>query len=225
MNFNNPFFIKNCAIATIATGDKANSLSELRDKLLTISHDSIYYHFWSRRLFSQFTHPEYPNDFSLWSHLSLHDEYLAERLSILDPTDYENLEDLRADLIDIIEQRLEEIPPVAWVQRGDPFHFIRSSLIVFETPYRIDTPFDLPQMIQNLSPNNIFYHFIDARSRTESRSDDFSTWLRQFGDDFLPLIEKIEAIDPYFLSLSDLNNELLSAVQEYFKTHQQGDKK
>ncbi len=220
MNEITPFQIKNCSIATVATGERAASLSELRDKILTINLDSIYHHFWSRRLFSQFTNPEYPNDFSIWAHLHLHDEVLAERLSILDPTDYETLEDLRTDLVDIIEQRMEEGTSVSWVQRNDPFHFIRSSLIIFKTPLIINSPFELPDRIQKMSASNIFYHFIDARSRTPHRKDDFSTWLRDFGEEFYPLAEKIESIDPYFLSLADLSNQLLKIVNDFFKTKQ-----
>ncbi|MGK5594885.1 MAG: DUF5752 family protein [Parachlamydiaceae bacterium] len=214
-----PFQIKNCSIATMATGERAASLAELRDKIQTINLDSIYYHFWSRRLSSQFTHPEFPNDFSLWAHIYLHDEILAERLSILDPTDYESLEDLRAELVEIIEQRLEEGPAVSWVQK-DPFNFIRSCLIIFETPLKINSPFELADRITKMSPSNIFYHFIDARSRTPQKKDDFSTWLRHFGEEYYPLADKIESIDPYFLSLVDISNQLVKIVNDFLKTKQ-----
>lgn len=40
------FFVKNCSLAAIATGDRASSLVELRDRIATIDEECLYYHFW-----------------------------------------------------------------------------------------------------------------------------------------------------------------------------------
>ncbi len=48
-----PFFIKDCALVTIATGQKAQNLKELRNRLLTIHLGSIYHHFWGGTLEAQ----------------------------------------------------------------------------------------------------------------------------------------------------------------------------
>ncbi len=210
------FCVKSCAMAAIATGEHAGSLLGLRDKLVTIPIDCIYYHFWGGRLFPQFTHPEYHNDFAMWVHQSLHDEYLAERLSIIDPTEYSCLEQLRTDLVDVVEQRLDEYALLPLAKKEDLFHFIRSSLIVFDTPYKFDNPQEMPAIMKTLSPSSIFFHFIDARTRTPTKTDDFSTYLATYRDEFKPLIDALSAIDPYFLSLSALRSEVLSAVNAYF---------
>ncbi len=40
-----PFFIKDCALVTIATGKKAQNLKEMREHLLNIHLGSVYHHF------------------------------------------------------------------------------------------------------------------------------------------------------------------------------------
>lgn len=212
-----PFSVMSCALSIIATGERASSLIELRDKLMTTHVGCIYYHFWGAHLHSQFIYPEYHNDFAGWAHSSLHDDTLAERLSVIDPTEYNNLESLRLDLIEVVEYRLEEREIVPWTSREDQFHFIRSKIILFKTPHSILQPEELANIIPILSTSSIFYHFIDARRRTPEQLDDFSTWLSGFGNEYAELIHKIKGIDPYYLSLVELRQELSRIMTAYFK--------
>lgn len=216
MNSKSPFLVKSCALAAIATGEHAISLIGLRDKVATIEPDSIYYHFWGGRLFSQFTHPAYHNDFAMWAHQGLNDEILAERLGIIDPTEYESLEDLRESILERIEERLDEYAMIPLAKKEDLFHFIRSVIMVFNTPHVISHPDEIPKIITTLSSRSFFYHFIDARSRTKEKCDDFTAWLSTYGKEYSTLIDKIGAIDPYFLSLSSLREELIGVVQKFF---------
>lgn len=211
-----PFVVKSCALAAIATGEQAISAIGLRDKIATVPIDCIYYHFWGGRLFSQYAHPEYHNDFAVWAHTGLKDETLAERLSILDPTEYSCLENLRTDILEVLENRLDEYTMITLAKKEDLFHFIRSKIIVFDTPYIIEKPEDIPKILTELSPSSFFYHFIDARSRTKEKCDDFSTWLATFGPTYSQLIEKLKAVDIYFLSLSSLRDEVIDVVRDYF---------
>lgn len=214
----NPFFIKNCALAAIATGEHASSLIELRDKLATTHIGCIYYHFWGSHLHPEFSHPEYHNDFARWAHYGLHDLFLAERLSVVDPTDYETLEGVRQKLLDVVEERLDENESMFWA-RSSRFSFIRSKIIVFDTSYRVEEPQDLAKVIPSLPPSSIFYHFIDARGRTLNGKDDFSNWLASFDDTYKSLVDSILTIDPYFFSLTDLRTNLSRKVEEYFSEH------
>lgn len=214
MNNEQAFLIKSCTLTAIATGEYANSISTLCDKLATVHEDCIYHHFWGGRLFAQFTHPEYHNDFAIWAHRVLHDEKLAEKLSILDPTEYVSLNGLRADLIEILEQNCDDYGYMSIIKKNEAFHFVRSEIIIFDTPFSIADPKDIPQIITALSPGSIFFHFIDARSRTAQRCDDFSSWLMTYGDQYSHLIEKLRAIDPYFLSLSALKNEVVKVMMK-----------
>lgn len=210
------FFVKNCSLAAIATGESANSLIELRDKLANVAEGCVYYHFWGGRMNPHFVHSQHHNDFAVWAFHRLHDNVLAEKLSIIDPTEFENLQALRQEVLETIESRLDDYENIHCTKREDQFHFIRSTTIVFDSPYSILQPKELPKVIQLLPPSSIFYHFIDARARTPDKVDDFSVWLKTFGNEYSGLIEKIQAIDPYFLSLTQLRDEIGLVAQQFF---------
>jgi hypothetical protein len=211
------FFVKNCSLAAIAVGEYASSLLELRDKIATVDESCIYYHFWGGKMNSQFTHSQYHNDFANWAYHRLHDHILAEKLSIIDPTEFENLEDLRQEVLETIEKRMDDHEVVLLVKKDDRFNFIRSTIIIYENSTIVHSPEDLASVISKLPPNSIYYHFIDARGRTSNKVDDFSEWLSMFGNQYEQLIKEIQAIDPYFLSLSQIKDELTRVIQDYFK--------
>ncbi len=204
-----PFAVKDCALISIATGKEAQNLRELSDRLETIHSGCIYYHFWGGMLRPSFDEPEYQNDFAAWAWRSLHDSRLAERLAIIDPTYYKDIEELRRELMDVIEERLAESEFVPWARSGQRFKFIRSQIVVFDTGIRIEHPSELRDRIPKMSLGSIFYHFIDARRRTKDGKNDFVQWFLSFNlgiyDD---LIKRINSIDPYFTTLSALRNEL-----------------
>lgn len=204
-----PFVVKDCTLISIATGEEAQNLRELSDRLETIHPGCIYYHFWGGMLRSSFDEPEYQNDFAAWAWRSLHDPHLAERLAIIDPTHLKDLEDLRRELVDVIEERLAESELIPWTRSGQRFNFIRSQIVVFDTGTRITHPREMEKRIASLSLGSVFYHFIDARRRTECSRSDFVEWLQIFnGGLYDELIRRINAIDPYFTTLAELRQEL-----------------
>lgn len=81
----------------------------------------------------------------------------------------------------------------------------------------ISSPEVLQEIIPLLGLSSLFYHFIDARTRTAQKKDDFSVWLNNYGDSYKPLIDAIQSIDPFFLSLPELKKELINVIQSYFK--------
>jgi hypothetical protein len=203
-----PLLVKDCALITIATGIRAQNLRELRDKLETVHSSSIYYHFWGRFLSSSFEQPEFNNDFAAWARHGLHDYVLAERLAVVDPTEFPDLELLRQELIEIIEERLYESAIVPWAKTDQLFYFKRSKIVVFDTKQRIAEPRMLPQVLPSLSLSSIFYHFIDARRRPPEGVDDFSAWLDAFGETYAVLRNEIGSIDLYFSTMSEIRSRL-----------------
>lgn len=210
------FLIRDCALIALATGRKAQNLKELRDILLTIHPGCIYYHFWGAMLEPRFEEREYNNDFAAWARHSLHDYTLAERLGVVDPTEHQDLEQLRHELVEVIEERLDESESVAWSGWDDQFEFIRSQIIVFDTQRRVSAPEELLDLLPHLSTSSVFYHFIDARRRTEGGVDDFRVWLNGFGGKYAELIGALSDIDPYFITLSELRDDLIVIFQRYF---------
>ncbi len=213
---NSPFAIKDCALIAIATGQRARNLREMVGYLQTISVDSIYYHFWGTLLRPRFDDPEYHNDFAIWAAHQIHDRILAERLAVIYPVEYNNLEDLRQELIEVIEERLDEIDFPVWAHRDRQFEFIRSQIVVFDTHRKAHYAQEFVEIIPQMSVGSIFFHLIDARRRHPESIDDFQNWLLEFGDEYAELRQKIGEIDPYYSSLSQLRNELSQMFKNYF---------
>ena len=213
---NLPFVVRDCALVAIGTGKRAQNLRELRDHVLNIHEGSIYYHFWGGLLQPHFDDPQFNNDFANWSHYRLHDNVLAERLAVIDPTDFDDLESLRRELVEILEQRLEEVERPAWVPTDCQFHFIRSQIVVFDTGWRIEKPEHLPDLVSKMSVGSIFYHVIDARRRYPKGADDFQVWLRGFGR-FERICEKLASIDPYFVTLVALRRKMSTVLRMGFR--------
>lgn len=209
-----PLVIKDCALLAMATGRLAQNLKELRDHLLDIDPDSLYYHFWGGLLHTRFEEREYSNDFAAWARHGLHDRVLAERLSVVDAAIHPDLESLRQELVEILEQRLDEKEFLAWTPPDRQFEFIRSRIVVFRTERRFHEPCALAAYVGEMSSGSVFYHFIDARRRNPQHRDDFRVWLDSFDGRYAELGLCLGQIDPYFTSLADLRACLDEAFRE-----------
>ncbi|MCL5735896.1 MAG: DUF5752 family protein [Actinobacteria bacterium] len=210
------FAIKDCALAHIATGRRAQTLRELRDILRDVHPGCIYHHFWGTLMRPQFSNLEYNNDFASWCFESLHDSTAAERLSAIDPADYANLEDLRQELLDVIESRLDETELILFTRPDQQFSFVRSVIVVFDTYRLLADPAELAVAVPQMSVGSIFYHFIDARRRDPVGIDDFRAWLCGEGGGYEEVCRKIAEVDPYFESLHDLRARLTGLFARYF---------
>jgi hypothetical protein len=207
-----PFVIRDCALLAIATGCNAQNLRELCMHIREVQLESIYYHFWGNLLRPRFEPLEFQNDFAFWASHGLHDHPLSERLGIIDPTKFDSLEDLREEVLDVIEDRLDETEYVPWAKAGREFSFIRSQIVVFDTGLRAKNPEEFQKLLPNLSVSSIFYHFIDGRRRLPTDVDDFRAWLKDFGDRYKDLIDALSNVDPYFVSLTELRERLVDVV-------------
>jgi hypothetical protein len=209
-----PFLLTDCALISIATGEMALNLRELRDRLGRMTDPAVtYFHFWGGLLRPHFVDPEYQNDFAAWAYHSLHERRLAERLAIINPSDFEAIDNLRLKVIDVIEERMDEQDFEPHVEAENPFFFMRFQIVIFDTRQRIQTPEELAQIIPTISLGSLFYHFIDSRRRTESRSNDFSEWMAGLGEQYAGLAAQIAAIDPYFKTLTELRDHLRMILQ------------
>lgn len=211
------FAVQDCALAAIATGQRAYNLRELRDKLLNISPDSIYYHFWGGLLRPRFDDPEYHNDFAIWARYGLQDAVLAERLGIIDPTEFAQMESLREQLVERIEERLDEMEQVPSAVADNPFYFVRSQIVIFDTRSRIERPEELSSAVPLMSLGSIFFHFIDSRRRTSGGEDDFRAWLGTCFEGYEDLCETLAKVDPFFSGLTQVRKRLTDIFQSYFR--------
>jgi hypothetical protein len=203
-----PFRVMDCTLVAIATGLRAQNLREFRDSLLQVPEESVYYHFWGRLLRPRFDEPEFQSDFAAWAHRALHDDVLAERLAVIDPADYADLETLRQEVVEVVEQRMDESEHIAWTRPDHQFHFRRCQTVIFDTGVELRSIAHLADAVPGMSLGSIYYHVIDARRRTPGRQDDFRTWLGQFGEACAGVQADLAAIDPYFSNLAELRDRI-----------------
>ena len=122
-----------------------------------------------------------------------------------------------AEILDVIDDRLDESETSHWIPAARQFEFLRSQLVIFDTHRRMEKPADLAEQIPKMSTSSIFYHFIDARSRIPEPTDDFRFWLTGFGAEYDALCAQLAAIDPFFSSLSQIRQELAELFTTYFR--------
>jgi len=210
------FRVKDCALAALATGERAQNLKELRDRLQTVDPASIYYHFWGTLLRPVFDDPRYNNDFAIWVFDALHDQALAERLGVLDPVNFQNIEGLRQELLDIVDEELDRSEILPWTSHDSQFRFMRSQIVVFNTGRTVTDPTQLSTVAASMSAGSVFYHFVDARRRTPDSVDDFQAWLGGLPDDYTAARKRLARIDPFFRSLVELRAEIVDTLSEAF---------
>ena len=199
-----PFRFMDCALTILSLGRNAQNLRELRGWIAEVPVQSISHHFYESLLRPAFDDPEYRNDFALWARRHLHDNVLAERLGVIDPLEYDDLEALRKQVLEVIEDRLAETPIVPAVTPGHEFYFLRSHRVILDTGLQAATPAELGAMLPRLTTGSIYYHFVEARRRPPVRMDDFSAWLMAWGSPYDTCRERLAAIDFHLWSLTEL---------------------
>jgi hypothetical protein len=212
-----PFEVKDCALLIRMSGiAPASNLREMRERIAVCGENVLFHHFCETTLRTTFDNPDYRNDFAVWAKLYLGDRVLAERLGILDPYSFRSMEDLRAAVVEVIDERLGEVTMIPWARPGDELFFMESTTVVFHAGIRITHPSSLGATILKMTNSSVYYHFLEARRRTPVWKDDFTAWLMGNEEENRPYLDALSSIDFYFNSLADLRLELarvLAAVK------------
>jgi len=204
-----PFEVKDCALLIRMSGiAPASNLRELRERIAVCGQNVLFHHFCETTLRTTFDNPDYRNDFAVWAKLYLGDRVLAERLGILDPYPFGSMEDLRAATLEVIDERLGEVTMIPWARPGDELFFMESTTVVFHAGIRIPHPSRLGATVRKMTNSSVYFHFLEARRRTPARTDDFTAWLMEYGEEYRPYLDALSSIDFYFNSLADLRREL-----------------
>lgn len=212
------FKVKDCSLITRMAGVKeAMNLRELEERLRVCPDECLFHHFCETVIRPTFDYPDYTNDFALWAGSQLRDKILAERLSVLNPYKCKSVDELRQQVLDILEERLSETDHILWAPKNRAFQFLQAVTVVFETDIKLNRPYDFYEQLPNMSHGSIYYHFIEARRRTKWMVDDFTAWLSEFDIEAKPLIKTLSEIDFYFLTLAELKNTLVAVTTEFFK--------
>jgi hypothetical protein len=211
---NDLFEFKQCITLLKATGKKARNLREFRDALSVVSRGSILHHTYQYLLKGHIL--EYTSDFSHWAGESLEERALAEHLSNIDPYDFGNIEELRAELIKAIDEYREQFPEPRDAMPGDDFFFNETITLVFPAGVRARNLAEFLMAIKYVDASSLYYHFYDARQRLGKAADDFSTWFEAaLGKS--DLAKRVRAIDPFMHSLEGIRERIAEAVEEEVK--------
>jgi len=210
MGSDEPFIVFDCCLLRSATGRSCANLRELRDAVQTVPEAVIEHHLMRCALEDHFALYEFPNDLARWCWSGLGDHILGEQLGLVDPYQHSSIGALRATLLNVIEERLWGLERIPWCRPGLELHLVQSRLVTYDTGERVETPAALGETIREMSPRSLFYHVHEARRRSAGQSDDFSQWLADI-EGASALVERIRAIDFYFLNLTQLREELLAA--------------
>ncbi|MFQ5802344.1 MAG: DUF5752 family protein [Candidatus Methylomirabilales bacterium] len=211
---NTSFEFVGCVELRELLGKKAEDELQLMDLLEEVPIDSIYYHTHEYLLRHRYLMGPYPNDFATWVAIQVRDRVLGERLGVIDPCDFETLEELRDALIAVIEDHLSKIYFVPRVEYGQPFYFMQSRTVEVPTEIIAQDLQEFRDGLATVDASAIYYHFYAARIRRNRRSGDFTVWVEE-ALQMPELAQRIRAIDPYIFSLEQLRSRLVEACDKF----------
>lgn len=208
-----PFLFTGCWELREMLGRSARDEQQLLEAVEEIPVDSLYYHTVSFFLRHQYIAGPYPNDFATWAAIQLQDPVLGEKLGLLDPYDFENLESLRTEIVKVVEKHLSGLQIVPRVIFGEPFHFMQSRITAAPTGLQARTLTEFREILATVDASVIYYHTFEAMLRLGRRKGDFPQWIEdQLG---LPeLARKISTLDPYMTSLESIRQRILKPCDE-----------
>jgi hypothetical protein len=205
---NNPFIFKSELWIPKYTGIKVYSINEFIKALKVVDKFSIFYHMYIN-IFNYHNLPTfYTNSISYWFFKNGY-LLLAEKLSIIDPLDYFDLEELRIALINILEKNYNK----NWDRKEKyPFYFITAEREIIECEKIAHNLDEFIEGIKKSSINSLFYHLITSRIENKTIINDYSAWLYSIGE--AKKAEKINKLDPYTLTLYEIKEEIIKILEE-----------
>ncbi|MFQ5846248.1 MAG: DUF5752 family protein [Candidatus Methylomirabilales bacterium] len=209
-----PFEFVGCTELREILGTKAEDELQLMDLLEEVPIDSIYYHTHQYFLRHQYLAAPYPNDFATWAATQVRDRVLGERLGVIDPYDFNTLDDLRDALVAVIEDHLATLSFVPRVEDGKPFYFMQSRIVEIPTGIIAQTLQEFRDGLSKVDASAIYYHFYAARIRRNGREGDFPIWIERELQ-MVELAQCLRTIDPYMFSLEQLRDRLVEICDTF----------
>jgi len=185
---------------------------ELMHRLAEAPAASIFFHTFGYFLRHRPFTTAYGNDFARWAALEIGDRALAERLAVVDPFAFPDLDALREHLVTIVQDHLRGREAEGRVEFDRAFHFQRSHIVDVPLGLTAATLVEFRGGLASVDESAIYLHIVETRVR-ERRAEPFAAWLRDALD--LPaLAERFDRIDPYLTTLERVRGRLLGFVDE-----------
>lgn len=203
------FIVADCSLVRCATGRACFNLRELLESVRGAGSTVLEHHLMRCALEDHFDLYEFPNDLARWCWDALGDRELAEKLALLNPYTFRDVEGLRLGVVDLLEDHLWSLERFPWSRPGLELHLVESRLISFDTGERFSTLAGLAEAVPRMSRRSLYFHVHEAYRR--NGVDDFSAFLEAR---LAPteLIDRLRSLDFYFLNLNQLREKLLDAL-------------
>ena len=199
-----PFRFVSCHGMQQMLGRVARDELELLQHLEEVEIESIHHHTHAYFLRHHYLAGAFPNDFATWAAIQVRDRVLGERLAIVDPFDFSDLEDLRAALIATVDDHLTHTPIVPRVVYGEPFYFMTTTLVEIPTGATVRSLAAFREQLGAAEVAVVYYHLFEARRRKRQAFDD---WFDALGE--TTLAEQVRRMHPYTSDLEGLRSRLL----------------
>jgi hypothetical protein len=155
----------------------------------------------------------YPNDFANWAAVQVRDRVLGERLAMVDPAAFPNLQSLREELVSVIDDHLRALPMVPGIILGEPFEFIQSRIVEIPTGREARSLQEFRDALLTVDVSAIYFHLVEARLRLGRGQNDLAAWLER-GLGLPELAAHFRALDVYAGSLERTRSRLLRLLDE-----------
>ena len=208
-----PFEFKQYTSIIKSTGKKAKNLHDLREGISAVSKESIFHHTYQYSLKAHVL--EYTNDFAQWAGESIEERALSEILSNIDPYAFKDIDGLRKELLNVIDDYLKNFPEPRDAVSGDEFYFNEAVTFIFPAGIRVKNLAEFLMAIKYIDASSIYYHFYESRRRLGG-IDDFSKWFEnELGKK--ELSEKIRLIDPFMHSIEKIREHISELLESEVK--------
>jgi trehalose synthase-fused probable maltokinase len=194
-------------------GVRAENERQLAELIEEVPLDSIYYHTHSFFLRHKFVAGTYPNDFATWVAVQVRDQALGERLAMVDPAGFADLQALREELASVVDEHLRSLPIVPQVIFGEPFDFIQSRIVEIPTGIQARTLQEFRDALLEVDLSALYFHLVEARMRLGRGRNDFAAWLEN-GLGLPDLAARVQAVDPHAGSLERTRARLIALCDE-----------
>lgn len=207
------FQFRSSAFLEKLTGRKAHTLEGLLPLVETCSDSSIFYHTFSAFLKMREIRVPFNSDFAIWVSRMLNEKALAEKLTAIDLSDFNTIEDLRERLVEIIKSYRDERAIAFQKVANEPFYLHDIVRVVYLTD---KFAYDLPSfrnLLTSISVYSLYFHFIESRLQTHFQTNDFSRWMEE-SLNMPDLACRIMQIDINVYTLEGLRARIIQLIDE-----------
>jgi len=172
-----PFRFFSCMELRKVLGKRAMDEQRLLELIEEVPADSIYYHTHSYYLRHSYSQGLFPNDFAAWVALHVQDRVLAERLGLLDPFQFDDIEHLREAILTVLGDHLGRLRTIPHCSTGVPFEFLSSHMIEADLGLEAHDLQEFRDALARVDVGAVYNHVCEARLRKGHPSGDFADWV------------------------------------------------